>query len=225
LEKEKRAAIWKEYNNILSTKGNEEMAPDVAYRRAKNTVALLYGEMPEIKDTIDPQLIPVWRDEVESGWLDVGRINLKNMLKMRTSFIDRVTKDYGESAAQAGHTFMLLWQDAFRNPDDEHNKLVPEFGEQQQRELSQVVTGRMQEGDPRARKETIGGLRVGEGKVTVDGKTVRVFQGRVTVEQPEVPAGLEEIWPTLDEDDKKAIQQKLSEGWTATDILTALGKA
>jgi len=222
-EKERIEMVSKEYNSIMAAaeKNKESLDPDVAYRRAKNTVALFYGEVPEITDQIDPQLIPIWRDEVDrSSWFKASNTN---MLKARTNFIIEAERR-GISSVQAGHTFMMLWQEAARNPDDEFHKWVPAFGEKEQRQLSQVVTGRMQEGDPYAaqqqqpRAEKLGraDLRVGEGKVTVDGKTVS------TMDAKPVPPGMETIWPNLDEETKTDVQRLLMSGKTVPEVLAKM---
>jgi hypothetical protein len=80
----------------------------------------------------------------------------------------------------------------------------------------------MQEGDPyaaqqqRPRAETIGGLRVGEGKVTVDGKTVS------TMDAKPAPPGLETVWPNLDEETKTDIQRLLVSGKTVPEVLAKM---
>jgi len=154
-----------------------------------------------------PELDPVWtmfKSALDDKLNSQGRATESQMIELMEGFTF-YADNMGISAADAKYSFLQYWQKAIDNGDPIVAKMSPKT----QRRMWTVGADTIDPGGVmRSRIAEIDGLRVGEGKVTV---------------HEDLPPGLESIWPSLDNEDKRAIRRKLEEGWTAQEILTAIG--
>lgn len=169
-----------------------------------------FGRVKLRTDAIKPELDTLWQAKMskldEIGLFKNKRASNEQMIEVMRSYVQNAMAFKGVTESEAKYDFTQRWIDALGG--GQYNDLVPKMSADMKRKARFVAASTVVENDP-----DLAGVRDQAVGVTKPAG------------QPEVPSGLESIWPTLDDDDKAAIQQKLSEGWTATEILTALGRA
>lgn len=227
---ERRAdALDKNLDAEMTADKDDEIDFDVKLNRAQMRTAAQFGELDLKRNSYKPELDTLWENTMNSlDWRSIRQTTSKKMLLFRNRYIENAVANNGVSAAEAGYDFMLRWNNAERNPDDKYNFLVPAFNKDNRRDLMYVATGVKSEGDKNyanstfedfaPRKETIDGLRVGEGRVTVDGKTASTLSAKPA------PPGMEAVWPNVDDETKADIQRLLIQGKTTPEILAMLNK-
>ncbi|MCJ7828203.1 MAG: hypothetical protein MUP81_00485 [Dehalococcoidia bacterium] len=186
----KELALEIKNNEARIKEGEAGLDYDVMLNRAQWRVKAQFGELEESEKIVNPALNVLWENTMNSMWWRVvDRASESSMLKFRQKYIENAVENNGVSAADAGLDFMMRWNEAERNPDNKYNHLVAPFNKDKRRELQFASTGVKTEGDPvyggfnpegfapSQREETIGGLRVGEGKVTVEGETTSTMDG------------------------------------------------
>jgi len=216
-EKEYRTYYGKQLAEM--TKENEKLkesqSPSVIADRARWMSDLAFGRVQERPNNAKLDLL--WQGTMTRlqawGTYDWGRINSENMYKGMKVFINEALEKYDISESEAKYDFMNRWSRA--NDGGEYSDILPKLSDKERHQSRYVgVTTALENDlnlanfdDDLSRKY---GLKRGEGRVTVE---------------PDLPPELEAIFPNLDNEDKRAIRQKLDEGWTVTEVLTAIGKA
>lgn len=198
---------------------NDQESPGVLAEKAKWRADVAFGRIKQ--RPLQPQLDLLWQGTMTRlqawGTFDWGKINKDNMHKGMKIFIAEAMEKYGISEAEAKADYMNRWSRA--NEGGQYHDDLPKLSGTESNQARFVSVTTALESDPKlsnfdddlSRKY---GLRRGEGTVTVDGKTVSTIP---------LPKEIEQAFPNMDTEDKRAIQQKLQEGWTVQEVMTAIG--
>ena len=189
------------------TKAQDEIAftgqkrsPEEINKEAEWRVGIEYGDIQERPDSISPKMDSSWAALLSNYGLE-GKITESQMTGDLMRRHVQVGMRRGLSEEDAKYDFLQRWMKA--EGGDTFQDVVPAMSEKTRRAVRYVGASTITKNDPLA-----AGLLKPEPKVTV---------------HEDLPPGLESIWPSLDNEDKRAIRGKLDEGWTAQEILTAIG--
>lgn len=165
-------------------------------RRARRFADTVHERLPERPTTILPELDELWTETMNildwKGW-NGKRAKTKDMPDTRERYVNNARDIYGFTAEEALYDWTLRRQNSMSDPDDPFNFLFPEtMTEQERQESSRIISDYIKAGSTHIagmpdeaflpqRAETIEGqgLRVGEGRVTGEGGTTRVYKGIV----------------------------------------------
>jgi len=210
-EKEYRTYYGKQLAEMTKENEKESQSPSVIADRARWMADLAFGRVRETPP--NPELDLLWQGTMTrldaSQW---GRADKKQTFAAMQEYIRLAMERKGLSEAEAKYDFMNRWAQA--SGGGQFCDLLPKMSGDEQRKHRYIGATTALENDP----------VLGDFDETFNLTGLRRGEGRVTVE-PDLPPELEAIFPNLDNEDKRAIRQKLDEGWTVTEVLTAIGKA
>ena len=166
-----------------------------------------------------PKLDPVWqmfKGDLDDKLSSKGRASEKQMIDMmsRYSFYATNMRELeGLSEAEVKYDFMQRWQQALGDGDP----VVAKMSQQTKRRMWIVASDANDpKGTVRNSIDVIDGLRRGEGRVTVDDKTISTLSAKPA------PPGMEAVWPNIDDEIKTDIQRLMMEGKSVPQILAKL---